>query len=249
MRKRIVAANWKMNKTVPEALAFIDELKQRLRQNEECEVVVCPPFTALYSVAKAISGTPIKLSAQDVFYEESGAYTGEVSPLMLTDVGCDYTIVGHSERRGYFNETDIDVNKKVRALLDHGIRPILCVGETLEQRGSGLADEVVTKQVELAFDGVGQNDVPGVVIAYEPIWAIGTGKSATGEDANRTIGLIRKTLETIYSDAIARSVRIQYGGSVKPDNIAEFSRQPEIDGALVGGASLKVDSFLAIARG
>lgn len=249
MRKRIVAANWKMNKTVPEALAFIDELKQRLRQNEECEVVVCPPFTALYSVAKAISGTPIKLSAQDVFYEESGAYTGEVSPLMLTDVGCDYAIVGHSERRGYFNETDIDVNKKVRALLDHGIRPILCVGETLEQRGSGLADEVVTKQVELAFDGVGQNDVPGVVIAYEPIWAIGTGKSATGEDANRTIGLIRKTLETIYSDAIARSVRIQYGGSVKPDNIAEFSRQPEIDGALVGGASLKVDSFLAIARG
>lgn len=249
MRKRIVAANWKMNKTVPEALVFIDELKLKLGQSEECEIVVCPPFTALYSVAKAVEGTPIKLSAQDVFYEESGAYTGEVSPLMLTDLGCDYTIVGHSERRGYFKETDIDVNKKVRALLDHGIRPILCVGETLEQRESGLTDEVVTKQVELAFDGVGQNDVPSVVIAYEPIWAIGTGRSATGEDANRTIGLIRKTLGTLYSDAIAGSVRIQYGGSVKPDNIAEFSRQPEIDGALVGGASLKVDSFLAIARG
>jgi triosephosphate isomerase len=249
LRRKIVAANWKMNKTIPEALAFVDEIRPKLRQDEEAELVICPPFTALYSVGMAIKDTCLKLAAQDVFWEESGAYTGEVSPVMLTDLGCEYTIVGHSERRGYFKESDMDVNRKVRALLDHGIKPIVCVGETLEQREAGETDELVTRQVEMALDGVGMNDVSSVVIAYEPIWAIGTGKSASGEDANRVIGLIRKTLKAIYGDGIANSVRIQYGGSVKPDNIAEFSRQPEIDGALVGGASLKADSFLAIARG
>lgn len=203
----------------------------------------------LCSRCPAIEGTCLKLGAQDVYYQEKGAFTGEISPLMLKDLDCDYAIVGHSERRGYFKETDIEVNKKLRALLDHGIRPIVCVGETLEQREAGQTEELVTRQVEIAFDGVGQNDVTSVVIAYEPIWAIGTGRSATGEDANRVIGLIRRTLGKIYSDEIAKNVRIQYGGSVTPDNIAEFSRQPEIDGALVGGASLKASSFLAIARG
>lgn len=238
-----------MNKTVAEAIAFVDEITPKLRQSEETELVICPPFTALYSVGIAIKGTCLKLAAQDVFWEESGAYTGEISPIMLADLGCEYTIIGHSERRGYFKESDMDVNKKMRALLDHGIKPIVCVGETLEQREAGRTDELVTRQVEMAFDGVGQNEVSSVVIAYEPIWAIGTGKSASGEDANRVIGLIRKTLGTIYGDGIANAVRIQYGGSVKPDNVAEFGRQPEIDGALVGGASLKADSFLAIARG
>jgi triosephosphate isomerase len=249
VRRKIVAANWKMNKTVPEALEFVNELKSGVRETEEAELVVCPPFTALYPVSRAIEGTCIKLGAQDVYFQEKGAFTGEVSPVMLTDLHCDYAIVGHSERRGYFRETDIDVNKKLRALLDHGIRPIVCVGETLEQREAGHTEELVTRQVEIAFDGVGQNEVTSVVIAYEPIWAIGTGRSATGEEANRVIGLIRRTLGRIYSDEIARNVRIQYGGSVTPDNIAEFSRQPEIDGALVGGASLKASSFLAIARG
>ncbi|NLU41645.1 MAG: triose-phosphate isomerase [Firmicutes bacterium] len=249
MRRKIVAANWKMNKTVSEALEFVDELKSSIRETEEAELVICPPFTALYPVSRAIEGTCLKLGAQDVYYQEKGAFTGEISPLMLEDLNCAYAIVGHSERRGYFKETDIEVNKKLRALLDHGIRPIVCVGETLEQREAGQTEELVTRQVEIAFDGVGQNDVTSVVIAYEPIWAIGTGRSATGEDANRVIGLIRRTLGKIYSDEIAKNVRIQYGGSVTPDNIAEFSRQPEIDGALVGGASLKASSFLAIARG
>ena len=249
MRRKIVAANWKMNKTVPEALEFVDELKSSIRETEEAELVICPPFTALFPVSRAIEGTCLKLGAQYVYYQEKGAFTGEISPLMLKDLDCDYAIVGHSERRGYFKETDIEVNKKLRALLDHGIRPIVCVGETLEQREAGQTEELVTRQVEIAFDGVGQNDVTSVVIAYEPIWAIGTGRSATGEDANRVIGLIRRTLGKIYSDEIAKNVRIQYGGSVTPDNIAEFSRQPEIDGALVGGASLKASSFLAIARG
>lgn len=249
MRRKIVAANWKMNKTVSEALEFVDGLKSSIRETEEAELVICPPFTALYPVSRAIEGTCLKLGAQDVYYQEKGAFTGEISPLMLEDLNCAYAIVGHSERRGYFKETDIEVNKKLRALLDHGIRPIVCVGETLEQREAGQTEELVTRQVEIAFDGVGQNDVTSVVIAYEPIWAIGTGRSATGEDANRVIGLIRRTLGKIYSDEIAKNVRIQYGGSVTPDNIAEFSRQPEIDGALVGGASLKASSFLAIARG
>jgi len=249
VRRKIVAANWKMNKTVSEALEFVDELKSSIRETEEAELVICPPFTALYPVSRAIEGTCLKLGAQDVYYQEKGAFTGEISPLMLEDLNCAYAIVGHSERRGYFKETDIEVNKKLRALLDHGIRPIVCVGETLEQREAGQTEELVTRQVEIAFDGVGQNDVTSVVIAYEPIWAIGTGRSATGEDANRVIGLIRRTLGKIYSDEIAKNVRIQYGGSVTPDNIAEFSRQPEIDGALVGGASLKASSFLAIARG
>ena len=193
MRRKIVAANWKMNKTVPEALEFVNELKSGVRETEEAELVVCPPFTALYPVSRAIEGTCIKLGAQDVYFQEKGAFTGEVSPVMLTDLHCDYAIVGHSERRGYFRETDIDVNKKLRALLDHGIRPIVCVGETLEQREAGHTEELVTRQVEIAFDGVGQNEVTSVVIAYEPIWAIGTGRSATGEDANRVIGLIRRT--------------------------------------------------------
>jgi len=249
LRRKIVAANWKMNKTVSEALAYIEEIKPKLQQSEEAELVICPPFTALYAVSNAIRGTCLKLGAQDVFYEKSGAYTGEISPVMLADLGCEYTIVGHSERRGYFGETDEDVNKKVRALLDHGIKPIVCVGETLEQREAGQTEELVTRQVRLAFEGVSQDSAVSVVIAYEPIWAIGTGKSASGEDANRVIGLIRETLRALYGDKTADMVRIQYGGSVKPDNISEFSRQPEIDGALVGGASLNVDSFLSIARG
>ncbi|NLW56561.1 MAG: triose-phosphate isomerase [Firmicutes bacterium] len=246
MRKPIIAGNWKMYKTIPEARELVTGLKEKLKETDQVEVVVCPPFTALAPVAELIKGSGIGLGAQNLFWEEEGAYTGEVSPVMLRDLGCEYVIIGHSERRQYFGETDEMVNKKVKAALGHKLRPIICVGETLAQREAGETETLVANQVEKALAGVAAADLPQVVIAYEPIWAIGTGRSSTGEDANQVIGLIRKTIARLYQQELADQVRIQYGGSVKPENIKEFMAQPEIDGALVGGASLKVDSFMAI---
>ncbi len=247
MRIPIIAGNWKMYKTIPEARELVTGIKEKLKATGQVEVVVCPPFTALAPVAEVLKGSGIGLGAQDLFWEEEGAYTGEVSPVMLRDLGCQYVIIGHSERRQYFGETDETVNKKVKAALAHGLRPIICVGESLAQREAGETETLVATQVEKALAGVEATEIPQIVIAYEPIWAIGTGRSSTGEDANQVIGLIRKTIARLYRQELADQVRIQYGGSVKPENIKEFMTQPEIDGALVGGASLKVDSFLAIA--
>lgn len=243
MRLPIIAGNWKMNTTVEEAIELVRGMRDGLDKIEGVEKVLCPPFISLTAVDELISGSSIKLGAQNLYFEEKGAYTGEVSPLMLAGL-CEYVILGHSERRQYFGETDELVNKKVKAALKVGLKPILCVGERLEENESGKTDEVVTRQVKGALAAI---DAPlGLVIAYEPIWAIGTGKAATGEQANTTIGLIRHTVYQIYGEHFARAIRIQYGGSVTSANIAEFVAQPEIDGALVGGASLKAAEFPVI---
>jgi triosephosphate isomerase (TIM) len=245
MRTPILAGNWKMYKTVGEALALVDELLADLG-NTDREVVVCPPYTALAPVGARLAGTAIALGAQDLFYEEQGAYTGAIAPLMLTDVGCRYVIVGHSERRQYFGDTDTSVNRKLHAALKHGLRPIICVGESKPQRDSGEAESIVTAQVRAGLADLPAAALPDIVIAYEPIWAIGTGDTATAADAQAMHAAIRATLAELYGAAGADVVRIQYGGSVKPDNIDELMAQPDIDGALVGGASLTATSFLRI---
>jgi len=207
--------------------------------------VLCPPFISLAAVGELIKGSSIKLGAQNLYFEEKGAYTGEISPLMLTEL-CEFVIIGHSERRQYFNETDEIINKKVQATLRVGLTPILCIGERLEQNEAGLTAEVVTRQLRSALVGI--DDLSKMIIAYEPVWAIGTGKAATGKQANKTIGLIRRTISKLYGERVAQDLRILYGGSVTADNATEFMQQPEIDGALVGGASLKADQFLSIVR-
>ncbi len=243
MRTPIIAGNWKMNTTVAEAAELVKAMKEKLHQIAGVEKVLCPPFVSLTTVKELIKGTSIKLGAQNMYFERSGAYTGEVSPAMLAGL-CEFVILGHSERRGYFGETDQLVNKKAKAALAAGLTPIVCVGESLEQNNAGETVQVITRQVKAAFDGI---DSPkGTIIAYEPIWAIGTGKSASGEQANAVIKVIRDMIARIYGDQIAQAMRIQYGGSVNSANIAEFIRQPEIDGALVGGASLKAPDFLGI---
>jgi triosephosphate isomerase len=243
MRTPIIAGNWKMNTTVSEAMELVKAMKEKLHQIAGVEKVLCPPFISLTAVKELIKGTSIKLGAQNMYFERSGAYTGEVSPAMLTGL-CEFVILGHSERRGYFGETDQLVNKKVKAALAVGLTPIVCVGESLEQNNAGETVGVITRQVKAAFEGIASPRV--TVIAYEPIWAIGTGKSASGEQANAVIKLIRSTVAQIYGDSVAQAMRIQYGGSANNANIAEFIRQPEIDGALVGGASLKAADFLGI---
>lgn len=245
MRKPIIAGNWKMYKTHLEAKDLVEALKEK-NLPAGVEVVLCPPFTALTTVAQALAGTEIGFGAQDLFWEEEGAYTGEISPLMLKELGCSYVIIGHSERRQYFGETDENVNKKVKAALRHGLKPIICVGESLAQREAGDTNSFVSEQVKKALNGLAPESIPQVVIAYEPIWAIGTGRSSSGIDANHVIGLIRRTIASQFQPYLADQVRIQYGGSVKPENIKEFMTQPEIDGALVGGASLKADAFYGI---
>ena len=230
-----------MHKLPNEAVALCHALIPRLGELHDREVVLCPPFTALAAVAEVLKGTSVSLGAQNVFYEPSGAYTGEVAPPMLKALGVKYVIVGHSE-------TDELVNKKVKAALQHDLTPIVCVGETLEQREAGITESLVKGQVEQAFSGISPDEAWQLVVAYEPIWAIGTGKTATSEEANRVIGVIRETLVGIYDGATAGSIRIQYGGSVKPGNMAELMQQPEIDGALVGGASLDAESFARIVR-
>lgn len=231
--------------TPSEAVNLVNELKP-LVSGAEAEVVVIPPFVDLVDVKKAIDGSNIKLGAQNMHWEEKGAFTGEVSPIMLKEIGVEYVVIGHSERRQYFAETDETVNKKVKSALSHGLKPIVCVGESLSQREAGEAFNVVREQTKKALYGIKSEDALNVVIAYEPIWAIGTGKTATSKDANDVIKVIRETIADIYSIDIANEVRIQYGGSVKPDNAKELMSESDIDGALVGGASLKAQDFAKI---
>ncbi|AVD37084.1 MULTISPECIES: triose-phosphate isomerase [Clostridioides] len=242
MRKPIIAGNWKMHKTIKEALEFVNEVKDKVN-SDKVEAVICAPFTLLKDLKEATKGTNIKIGAQNMHFEEKGAFTGEVSPLMLKEIDMDYVVIGHSERRQYFNETDETVNKKVLKALEVGIDPILCVGETLEQREAGKTKDVCRVQVEKALENVLKDDLAKVVVAYEPIWAIGTGKTATAEDANDVISYIREVIKGLYGE-LANEVRIQYGGSVKPSNVAEIMGQSDIDGALVGGASLASNDYL-----
>ncbi|MCJ7664517.1 MAG: triose-phosphate isomerase [Desulfobacterales bacterium] len=248
MRMTIMAGNWKMYKTVQEAVDFVARLQKELGARDETEAVVAPSFVALAPVAERLKGTKIAVAAQDCFWEEQGAYTGEVSVPMLRDAGCRYVIIGHSERRAYFGEGDEQVNKKVKAVLAHGLRPIICVGESLEQREQGNTFAVVGRQVKQGLEGLGEAAIQALVIAYEPVWAIGTGKTASPGQAQEVHAFIRKLLSEIFGVDGAEAIRIQYGGSVKPDNVDELMAQPDIDGALVGGASLEVESFARIVR-
>ena len=244
MRKPIIAGNWKMHKTIAEALEFVNEVKDRVN-NDKVEAVICAPFTLLKDLKQATKGTNIKIGAQNMHFEEKGAFTGEISPLMLKELDMDYVVIGHSERRQYFNETDETVNKKVLKAWEVGIDPILCVGETLEEREAGNTKDVCKVQVEKALENVSKEDLAKVVIAYEPVWAIGTGKTATSEDANDVIAYIREVVANLYGE-LANEVRIQYGGSVKPSNVAEIMNQSDIDGALVGGASLEANDYVEL---
>ena len=244
MRKPIIAGNWKMHNTIAEALEFVNEVKDRVN-NDKVEAVICAPFTLLKDLKQATKGTNIKIGAQNMHFEEKGAFTGEISPLMLKELDMDYVVIGHSERRQYFNETDETVNKKVLKALEVGIDPILCVGETLEEREAGNTKDVCKVQVEKALENVSKEDLAKVVIAYEPVWAIGTGKTATSEDANDVIAYIREVVANLYGE-LANEVRIQYGGSVKPSNVAEIMNQSDIDGALVGGASLEANDYVEL---
>jgi triosephosphate isomerase len=248
MRTPIIAGNWKMFKTVGEAIAFVNEVKGKA-EVEGVESVICAPFTALPALAEAVKGTKLKIGAQNMHWEESGAYTGEISGAMLKDLGVDYVIIGHSERRAYFAETDETVNRKVHAAFRYGITPIICVGEKLEEREAGQTKEVCRVQTEAALQGLTAEQAAQAVIAYEPIWAIGTGKSSTADDANEVIGYIRERVAAVFGSEVAGKIRIQYGGSVKPNNIREFMQQPEIDGALVGGASLEPASYIQLVEG
>ena len=245
MRLPMIAGNWKMNTTVTEATELVNEMRQGLDKIANVDKVICPPFISLATVRELIRGSSIKLGAQNIYFEEKGAYTGEISPLMLADL-CEFVIIGHSERRQYFNETGEIVNKKIQAALRVGLKPILCIGERLEENEAGRTEEVVTEQLRSSLAGI--DYLSGLIIAYEPVWAIGTGKAATGKQSNETIGLIRRNISELYDKEIAQGVRILYGGSVTAANAVEFVQQPEIDGALVGGASLKADQFLSIVK-
>ena len=245
MRVPMIAGNWKMNTTVSEAIELVNKMRRELDKIDNVDKVICPPFVSLATVRELIKGSSVKLGAQNIYFEEKGAYTGEISPLMLADL-CEFVIIGHSERRQYFNETGEIVNKKIQATLRVELKPILCVGERLEENEAGKTEEIVTEQLRSSLDGI--DNLTNLIIAYEPIWAIGTGKAATSEQANGTIGFIRRNISELYDEKIARDVRILYGGSVNAANAAEFMSQPEIDGALVGGASLKADQFLSIVR-
>lgn len=245
MRKKVIAGNWKMNKLPNEAIDFIDRLTPLVKDTKN-EVVVCVPYTDLFYALLTAQGTNIKIGAQNMHFEEKGAYTGEVSAQMLKSIGVEYVIIGHSERRQYFNETDETVNKKVKTAFKHELKPIVCVGETLEQREAGKAEEIITNQTEKALEGLTDEQVQNTIIAYEPIWAIGTGKTATSEDANNAIKAIRDKICQIYGQNVAERVIIQYGGSVKSANAKELFEMSDIDGGLVGGASLKPDEFSKI---
>jgi len=243
VRIPFVAGNWKMNTTVTEAEKLVIEMFEKLDSVKEVEKVLCPPFVSLVSINMMLHDSSVKLGAQNMYFETKGAYTGEISPLMLAEL-CEFVILGHSERRWYFGDTDEIVNKKVKAALANKLKPILCVGERLEENEVGKTDEVITRQLTKAWNGI--EPASNVVIAYEPVWAIGTGKAASGEQAAATIRFIRAVLAKIWNKSIAQNVRILYGGSVTSTNIAEFISHPEIDGALVGGASLKADEFVSI---
>lgn len=246
MRKPIIAGNWKMHKTAEEAKSFAEEVKNRVPDALVVDSVICAPALFLQQLVQTVQDSDVEIGAQTMHFEESGAFTGEISPKSLADLGVKYAIIGHSERREMFNETDETVNKKVLAAFKAGIRPIVCCGETLEQRENGETNRVVTSQIEKALAGLTAEQAGETVIAYEPIWAIGTGKSSTAEDANEVCAHIRQTVAKQFSQEAADSLRIQYGGSVKPTNISEFIAQSDIDGALVGGASLEPASFLQL---
>jgi len=245
MRKPILAGNWKMNKTIAEAVEFAEAVAGPLSSGyENVEMAVCVPFVQLPALKDILAGSPVKIGAQNMYWEASGAYTGEISPMMLEDL-VDFVIIGHSERRAYFGETDETVNKKIHAALAHDLTPIVCIGETLEQNEAGETEAVVERQAKAAFDGISAAQARDIIIAYEPIWAIGTGKAATPDDANRICGqVVRATVARLYDDATAEAVRIQYGGSMKPSNVEELMKQTDIDGGLVGGASLEPESFI-----
>ena len=247
MRKPILAGNWKMNMTIADATDFVRSIRRGLNNIKGVDRVICPPFTALAALKDLLSATDIGLGAQNMHWEEGGAYTGEIAPAMLTEL-CQYVILGHSERRALFGETDEGVNRKLKAALAHGLLPIVCVGETEAEYDAGQTEQVVGGQVRGCLAGLTAEQVAGLVIAYEPVWAIGTGKAATPAGAGAVIGLtIRGTIAELYDEATAQAVRVQYGGSVKPSNVAEFMSHPDIDGALVGGASLKPD-FVDLVR-
>ena len=248
MRKPIIGGNWKMNKTLKEAIDLAEELVLSLKDYDPVEVVIFPPFTCLHEVHKIVEGTSIGLGAQNMFWEEKGAYTGEISPSMLVDVGCSYVILGHSERRNYFKETDAEINKKIKAALKFDLTPVVCVGEKLEERKKGLAEKVVESQLKGCFSELDSSQIEKVVIAYEPVWAIGTGETATPEQAQKMHEFIRKVLRELTGEEVANSVRVKYGGSVKPDNIKDLMAEEDVDGALVGGASLNLDSFIKIVK-
>ncbi len=245
MRKPIIAGNWKMNKTIKEAVAFVNEIKGQV-ENTDVEVVLCAPATMLKDMKEAAKGSNVKVGAQNMHYEESGAFTGEIAPSMLKEIDVDYVVIGHSERRQYFNETNETVNKKVLKALEVEITPIMCCGETLEERESGKMEEVIKTQIVAGLKDVTAANIPNMVIAYEPIWAIGTGVTASSEQANDAVAFIRSLVKELYTEEVSESIQIQYGGSVKPANVEEIMNQSDIDGALVGGASLKADSFMEL---
>lgn len=248
MRKKIIAGNWKMNKTVAEAKALADAIKVELADEAKVDVVLCPPATAIHAVSEAVSGSQIAVGAQNMHFEASGAFTGEVSAEMLREFYCRYVILGHSERRQYFAETDESVNRKTKAALASGLIPIVCVGETLEEREADQIESVITTQVNEGLAGIEAGDLKTVVIAYEPVWAIGTGLTATPEQAQEVHALIRSLLAKLSDESTAQSVRIQYGGSMKPGNAPELLAQPDIDGGLIGGAALDAPSFIGIVK-
>jgi len=248
MRRPVIAGNWKMFKTRLETSAFFDDLIPQIQDVDHCDIVVAPPYTALATAAVEAEGTRVAISAQDVHWEQQGPFTGEISVKMLLDVGCTYTIIGHSERRQYFCETDETVEKKTRAAVAGGLKSIVCVGETLSERDSGQAVEVVRRQVRNGLGRLTPSDLSHIIVAYEPVWAIGTGRTATPEIAAEMHAAIRKNFAEIYNEAAADALRILYGGSVKPDNISALMKEEEIDGALVGGASLDPASFAAIIK-
>jgi len=247
MRRPVIAGNWKLFKTIADSVALVNELKPLVTNNQGVEIVVAPVFTALSRVSEVIAGSNIGLAAQDCYWENEGAFTGEVAPKLLKDAGCSHVIIGHSERRQYFGETDLTVNKKTKAAIASGLNAIVCVGESLAERESEQTFSVIETQVKGALAGLAADDFTHIVIAYEPVWAIGTGKTASDAQAQEVHVFIRNLIARLFSQSVADAVRILYGGSVKPDNVKGLMAQPDIDGALVGGASLKADSFAAIA--
>ena len=244
MKKILIAGNWKMHKTPSESIDFVRNLLERMGNYEDREVLVCPPYTSLYPVSDIVKNTPLLLGAQNVFYEEKGAFTGEISPLMLKDIGVEFVICGHSERRNIFGETDELINKKIKKVVEHGMKPIFCLGEKLEEREKGETFEVIKRQLEKGLSEF--KEIEKLTIAYEPVWAIGTGKNATPEQAEEVHIFIRKWIKENYGEDAANDIRILYGGSVKPENIDDLIKEENIDGVLVGGASLDVDKFLRI---
>jgi triosephosphate isomerase len=247
-RKVIIAGNWKMNKTASEAKALVEELKTKVQDISAVDIIVCPPFTSIDAAVKAVAGSNIKVGAQNVHWAENGAFTGEISAQMLKEAGVDYAIIGHSERRQHFGETDETVNKRLKAALAAGLKPIICIGELLGERESGRTEKTLFTQLEGGLSGITREQMAGIIIAYEPVWAIGTGRTATPEMAEETHCYIRRQLADMFGQEVAGNVRIQYGGSMKADNAALLVAQKNIDGGLIGGASLKADSFADLIR-